>query len=194
VRLMNALYTALLGFFLAAVPGILVALLSHRLDVNDRAKRAAVASANARRLLELEILGNRTALADFWKLINGLDEANNPKDSEQHLAQMFSRGLLSYILPLWSTARWNANHPEWLDVISTAEIEQINQFYRDLQGITDLYAQIIRFPFTPDEMKQIENDRFWYNRLAGWRLPLFKRSSAIIDPLLARPLPLKAGR
>ena len=188
------LYQVLLGFFLAAVPGILVALLSHRLDVNDRAKRAALASANARRLLELEILGNRTALADFWKLINGLDDANNPQDSEQHLAQMIVHGVLSYVLPLWSTARWNANHPEWLDVISTAEIEQINRFYRDLQGITDLYAQVIRFPFTPEEAKELEQQRFWYNHVAGWRLPIFKRLVAIADPLLARPLPLQAVR
>src|SRR5262249_12688348 len=64
-----------LGVLAAALPGVLVALLSHDLSMRRSAAATRVRLANARALLTVEFDANRQALQTFWQTINALDTA-----------------------------------------------------------------------------------------------------------------------
>ncbi len=130
------------NFFLAAVPGVLIALLAFQLEVRRDNHLEARASQNGRKLLELEIESNRAALTAFWQEINDLD-TEKAEALEAHLAGMTASGFLTYPLPYWNFTRWHNAHPSWLVILGDKEIELVDRFYRNLELITDLHTRMV---------------------------------------------------
>ena len=172
----------------AALPGILVALLSHYLTQRREDRKTQQMIANARMLLALEMERNRVALATFWRTINDLDKERTATSAEGHLAAMAHAGLLMQTLPHWSFVRWEGISAEAIASLRKQNIEDIDQAYRDLRSATDLYAQLVTL--IPEERELLDKDRFWYNRYAGMRLDTFERLTAVANRLLAAPTPL----
>jgi len=179
---------ALLTLIAAAVPGVLIALLAHQLDLRrDMAEERRI-SQNTRTLLNLEVTANRTALQNFWTTINALDIPDQRKNANDHLAAMTERGLLSYPLPEWDFARWEHLSARALSAFTTAELAQIDALNRGIRSLSDLYKQLITI--TPDETAELSKDRFWVNRFSGWRDGIFTRLTALAEGTLRAPLTL----
>ncbi|MBA3825594.1 MAG: hypothetical protein H0X24_17065 [Ktedonobacterales bacterium] len=180
---------ALLTLIAAAVPGVLIALLAHQLDLRRDVAEERRISQNARTLLRLEVTANRTALQNFWTTINALDTPDGRKNANDHLAAMTERGLLSYPLPEWDFSRWERLPARALSAFTTAELAQIDALNRGIRAFNDLYKQLITI--TPDEMAELNKDRFWVNRFSGWREGIFTRLTSAVEGALRAPLPLK---
>lgn len=183
----NAALDAVLGLVGAALPGVLVALLSHYLTTRRAAGETRQRLANARALVALEFDANRSSLDSYWRTINALDPAPQGKSAEAHLAAMTENGLLGYTLPDWSFVRWDAFAPESFGALTSAELVKLDSAYRDLRAITDMYAQFVAL--TPKEWEQVST-RFGYNDFAAWRAPAFERLAQVVHRVLsAKPLP-----
>jgi hypothetical protein len=180
---------AFLTLIAAAAPGVLIALLAHQLDLRRDVAEERRISQNARALLSLEVAANRSALETFWRTINALDVPENRQNANDHLAGMTERGLLGYPLPEWDFARWEGLSPHALSAFTQAELAQIDTLNRGIRTFSDLYKQIITI--TPQEMEELNKDRFWVNRFAGWRASTFTRLTAAVDGALRTPAPLK---
>jgi hypothetical protein len=171
---------------LAAIPGVLIALLTHWLDIRRQNQLMRQESQNGRKLLGLEITSNRAALTAFWQQINDLDKDKTAKETKSHVAAMAEGGLLSYALPQWNFTRWHHSQPDWLATLSGKEVEQIDGFYRDLQLIADLHARLITL--TPQEQTYLEmgsNARFWTLRYGEMRDVLFDRLTKVVNRAVA---------
>lgn len=180
---------ALLTLIAASVPGVLIALLAHQLDLRRDVAEERRISQNARTLLSLEVAANRAALQSFWTTINALDIPDQRKKANDHLAAMTERGLLSYPLPEWDFARWETLSARAISAFTTAELVQIDALNRGIRSFSDLYKQIITL--TPEETAQLNTDRFWVNRFADWRSGLFTRLTTLADATLRGPVSLK---
>jgi hypothetical protein len=179
----------ILGVIGATLPGVLIALLGNQLQVQRENSRMSQANTSGRTLIALEIDGNRGALAEYWKTINALDTDQAPqKTREAHLAGMAAGGLIGQVVPHWSFVRWEGILPGTLAVLSPTEVTAIDKITRDLHAITDLHTQLITL--SPQEMAQLEKDRFWTNRYAGFRLSTFERLEAAVGRVLQAPHPL----
>lgn len=141
--------------------------------------------------LGLEVESNRKALLAFWKEVNALDAENKTGNITDHLAGMARGGLLAYALPHWSFVRWEGFLPQLFAALNKPEIEAVDRFNRDLQAITDLYKQMTTL--TPEENAQLERDRFWPQRYAGFRDGTFTRLNEVVTRVLAAPHPLGNG-
>src|SRR5262245_21107490 len=73
IPLMDAFWSQILAFFIAFIPGVLIALIADTLSRRRAALREQRVSENARTLLSLEVGANLNALKDFWQAINSLD-------------------------------------------------------------------------------------------------------------------------
>jgi len=176
----------LLTLIAAAVPGVLIALLAHQLDLRRDVHEERRIGQNARALLRLEVSANRAALQTFWTTINALDIPDQRRNANDHLAAMTERGLLSYPLPEWDFARWENLPAVALSAFTTAELAQIDALNRGIRTFSDLYTQIITI--TPQEMEELNKDRFWVNRFADWRDGIFKRLITVADETLRTPV------
>lgn len=176
------------NFFLAAVPGVLIALLAHQLEVRRDRQLEERASRNARQLLSLEIESNRAALAAFWQEINDLDPQKAETGSDKHLTAITENGFLTYPLPHWNSTRWQPAQPGWLKVLNEKEVELVDRFYRNLELITDLHTRIVTL--TPQEQEQLSHDRFWASRFTSMRNRLFPRLVEVVNRTLTAQNPL----
>lgn len=59
----------------------------------------------------------------------------------------------------------------------------IDQVYRDLRTISDLYAEMLTLE--PDERERLNTDHFWYNRYAGWKLVTWRLIVPAVERVLA---------
>jgi hypothetical protein len=179
-------FTVVLAIIGATLPGVLVALISDYLSSRREVRETARLSANARMLVQLEVASNRDALRAFWDTINGLDKEQKPT-AEEHLAGMANGGMLGYTLPEWSFVRWERFPPQAFGALRTKAVAELDVLYRELRAITEMYAKLVTF--SPEERDELNHDRFWYNRFAGWRAPAFERLAQVVGHALsAQPL------
>jgi hypothetical protein len=177
-----------LDVILASLPGVLVALLTYWLTVRHEAALAARGSANERTLLRLEMAHNHAALAAFWQGIQDLAKKKDPDIEYEGLAALASGGLLAQIAPKWSVRRWEHISAEALSRVGEKDLAEIDQTYRTLRTISDLFTQLITM--TPEESALLDKDRFWPNRYADWRQGTFDRLSAAVASVLGGRDPL----
>jgi hypothetical protein len=186
---MDAFWGQILAFFIAFIPGVLIALIADNLSRRRAALREARVSENARTLLWLEIGANLGALKDFWQTINGLDTEPRQDGAEAHLAAMAQNGLLGYTVPRWSVARWERLAPETMGALDKGDIFSLTRVYNGLQEVADLYGQLLTIP--DDERAILDHERFWYNRFAANRIRFFERLQKQITETLALGNPLE---
>jgi hypothetical protein len=168
---------------LATLPGVLVALVSYWLTIVRERRERQEANANARLALSLEMRANRGALDAFWREINALDAEGKELASEEHLAGMAYGGVLRHRLPHWRSGRWEQFPAPAFGALTAKEVAMIDQVYRDLWTISDLYAEMLALE--PDEREQLNPDRFWYNRYAGWKLVTWRLIVPAVERVLA---------
>jgi len=174
-----------LGVLAAALPGVLVALLSHYLSTRRSAAATRVRLANARALLTVEFDANRQALQTFWQTINALDTAPQGKTTAQHLAALAEQGLLGYTLPPWSSIRWDAFSAENFGALLPKELFALDRAYRDLRDFGEAYAKLLVIP--AQEQEVLSGDRFWPSRFAEPRAGEFDRLTQTVARLLSVP-------
>src|SRR5215471_4848705 len=179
----------ILAFFIAFIPGVLIALIADYLSRRRDTQREARVNENARTLLSLEVSANLNALKDFWGTINGLDTEPQGKTLEEHAAAMAQNGLLGYTAPRWSVFRWKRLAPQTAGALDRRDIFSLTHVYNGLQEISDLYGQILTIP--DDERAILDQDRFWYNRFAGNRIRFFERLQKQVTETLALGNPLE---
>jgi hypothetical protein len=112
---MDTFWAQILAFFIAFIPGVVIALLADTLSRRRDAQRERRVNENARTLLALEVGANLGALRDFWRTINGLDTEHQNEGVEAHFAAMAQNGLLGYTAPRWSVTRWERLAPQTAD-------------------------------------------------------------------------------
>jgi hypothetical protein len=177
----------MLAFFVAFIPGVLIALIADYLSRRRATERERRVNENARTLLALEVGSNLTALRDFWQTINGLD-TERQKETEAHFAAMAQNGLLGYTAPSWSVARWERLAPQTAGALDKRDIFSLTRVYAGLQEIGDLYGQILTIP--DDERAILDHERFWYNRFAGNRIRFFERLQRQVTETLSLGNPI----
>jgi hypothetical protein len=181
----------LAGVVLAAVPGVLVALFTQYLVQRTAANDLRRLTVNARAVLRLEVQSNLETLRSFWQTVNDLDDEHHPADSTKHLARMFYSGLTSYQSPAWAVVRWERLPAEAYAALSDKEIAVLDRLYRDLRSIATMYGQVANLSdLSANERQELEGDRFWYNRLADWRIGIYKRLNQAAERALATSNPL----
>ena len=175
------------GIIAASVPGILVALITQYLALIHEARTARRAVANALALLGLEMERNHDVLKEFWTGINALDTASSREETANHLAAMAAGGLLGQTLPHWSFLRWETATPEAIGALDKKDVEKIDQIYRNLRTVTDLFTQLVTLQ--PDERAQLEGTRFWANRYADMRSGTFDRLGQVVESVISTKSP-----
>jgi hypothetical protein len=178
----------ILAFFIAFIPGVMIALIADYLSRRRDTQREQRVNENARTLLALEIGANLNALKDFWQAINSLDTDPQGKTLEEHAAAMAQNGLLGYTVPRWSAMRWERLAPQTAGALDQRDIFSLTRVYNGLQEISDLYGQILTIP--DDERAILDHDRFWYNRFAGNRIRFFERLQRQVTETLSLGNPL----
>jgi len=179
---------SVIALVVAAVPGIIVALFTNYLNVRREDAQARRLIANARVLLGMELENNRQALDTFWREINGMDKEGVAEAPQSHLAGMAAGGLLDYAVPRWSFTRWERIFPQVVATLEPKQVAEIDQIYRDLRAISELFEKLVTL--TPEERQELDRDRFWYNRYAGWRGAMFERLSALVTRASALQNPM----
>jgi hypothetical protein len=185
---MDGFWGQMLAFFVAFIPGVLIALIADFLSRRRDTERERRVNENARTLLALEVGSNLTALRDFWQTINGLDTERQRDGLEAHLAAMAQNGLLGYTAPRWSVARWERLAPQTAGALDKRDIFSLTRVYAGLREIGDLYGQILTIP--DDERAILDGDRFWYNRFAGNRIRFFERLQRQVTETLSLGNPI----
>lgn len=176
------------GIIAASVPGILVALVTQYITLIHEARTTRRAIANALALLGLEMERNYDVLKEFWAGINALDTEQSREETANHLAAMVAGGLLGQTLPHWSFLRWETATPEAIGALDKKDVVTIDQLYRNLRTVTDLFTQLVTLQ--PEERAQLEHDRFWANRYADMRSGTFDRFGKVVESALSTELPL----
>ena len=176
------------NFFLASVPGVLIALLAYVLQIQRDGQLEMRASRNARQLLSLELESNRAALRAFWQEVTDLDTEKAEINSDQHLTAITEAGFLTYPLPHWNTIRWQPATPSWLNLLDVKEVELVDRFYRNLELISDLHNRLVTL--TPQEQELLAKDRFWASTYASMRNRLFPRFVDLVNRSLNAENPL----
>jgi len=177
---MDTFWTQILAFFIAFIPGVVIALLADSLS-----RRRVLIHAP----LALEVGANLGALRDFWQTINGLDTEHQNEGVEAHFAAMAQNGLLGYTAPRWSIVRWERLAPQTAGALDERDIFSLTRVYSGLRDITDLYGQILTIH--DDERAILDNERFWYNRFAGNRIRFFERLQKQVTETLSLGNPLE---
>ena len=186
---MDTFWAQILAFFIAFIPGVVIALLADSLSRRRDAQRERRVNENARTLLALEVGANLGALRDFWRTINGLDTEHQNEGVEAHFAAMAQNGLLGYTAPRWSIVRWERLAPQTAGALDERHIFSLTRVYSGLRDITDLCGQILTIP--DDERAILDNERFWYNRFAGNRIRFFERLQEQVTETLSLGNPLE---
>lgn len=180
------------ALLIASVPGVLVAVLSQYLSVRHENAVERQMVANAQLLLSLEFENNQQALTTFWTGLNALDKEGHPEDKDAHLIAIVHAGLLNQTAPHWSHVRWQRISPRALAEISPKDLAVMDQCYRELDAISDLFTKLITL--SPDEKAYLDGGhRFWYNNFPDIRKDTFAQLDAAVTRALAAPNPLKAS-
>jgi hypothetical protein len=169
---------------------VLVALLADYLQARREDRNTRQLYASARRLLTLEVDNNRAALSTFWTTINRLD-AEQHKDSTEHLAAMYNNGVIGHELPLWSFSRWERLEADTFAAFGDKELAGVDQMNRALKSITELYSSLTTL--TSDDKAQLEKNmggRFWVNDLARDRYPTYDKLAAAVQQVTGMPSPM----
>lgn len=180
----------ILSIFIASIPGVVVALLSQYLQQRHEDQNNRRIYLSARGLLAAEVNSNRAALDTFWRTINALD-AEAHTDLKEHLTAMAENGLLGYPLPHWSLARWQRLEAVTFPAFTAAELTAVEQINRGLEGIIDLYTQLVTL--TPEEKEEMSSGsarRFWPSYYADNRDLTFTRLTQAVNQVLDAPQPI----
>lgn len=175
--------SSVLGAMVAALPGVIVALVSSLLVSVRQRSQVRMRRANARALIALEFDDNRLALDRFWKLINQLDPQWPGDDPLTHLTALAAHGLLAYSLPEWSYVRWNAFAPEYYGAFQPKELTELDQAYRDLRAVADTYAKLVTL--TPQEQAAYAQDPQWAAHFAHARGATYLLLAQAVERVLA---------
>jgi hypothetical protein len=187
---MSQFLEAVVAFFVAAVPGVVVALLSQYLQQRRENVNQRRLYASARRLLALEVGNNRTSLDAFWRQINGLD-AEHHEDGTEHLAAMYYAGVVGYELPQWSYYRWERLEADTFAAFAEKELASIDQMNRALKSITEYYGSLITLTDSDKaELNKNVSGRFWGNDLARERYSTFTKLAAAVQQVIGAPSPM----
>jgi hypothetical protein len=187
---MQNFLTAIAAFFVAALPGVVVALLSQYLQQRRDNVNQRRLYASARRLLALEVNNNRTSLDAFWGQINRLD-AEHHEDGTEHLAAMYYGGLVGYELPQWGFYRWERLEADTFAAFAEKELAGIDQMNRAFKSITEYYGSLITLTDSDKaELNKNVSGRFWGNDLARERYPIYSRLAATIQQATGAPSPM----
>ncbi len=114
------------ALFVASLPGIVVAFLTQYLTQRREDQNTRRLYASARQLLALEVENNRASLDAFWRTIESLD-TKQYQDPKEHLAALAANGLLGYVLPHWSFARWERLEPKTYAAFDQKELTLVDQ-------------------------------------------------------------------
>jgi hypothetical protein len=193
--------TDLPGVAAAAIPGIIVALLTYWLTTRRANLDARQATANARALLALEMGSNADTLRRYWDQIHRLDKdfvPGAPMTDEQltaHLAAMALAGWVSgqYPTPRWSVIRWEGFPASALGGLSDKQLAEVDAGYRDLRAFGDEYTKMVFI--SPEERGALEANmggRFWHLRFAESRVEMYKRVDALARRVMQNQ-PLRAA-
>jgi hypothetical protein len=179
----------LIGAILAALPGIIVALLADFLNQLHQRRTQQATQTNARLLLSLEITGNLNTLRQFWQDLNALDP-DRKTNPQEHLTALADHGLLGFTAPYWSTTRWTRLAPESLPAFTTKETEIADRLYRDLDMISKLFTKLS--VLSPDDRKYYEQfNRFWVNRFGEDYAPTLNQLATTVNRVLQSENPLQ---
>jgi hypothetical protein len=177
------------GYALAAIPGIIIALLVDFLNQYHQRRTQQATQTNARLLLSLEITGNLNALRQFWQDLNALDPDRKTK-AEEHLTALADHGLIGFTAPNWSTTRWTRLAPESLPAFTAKETQVADQLYRDLDTISKLFTKLS--VLEPDQRKYYEQfNRFWVNRFGEDYAPTLNQLATVVNRVLQSENPLQ---
>jgi hypothetical protein len=181
---------AVVAFFVAAVPGVVVALLSQYLQQRRENVNQRRLYASARRLLALEVNNNRASLDAFWRQINELD-AEHHEDSTEHLAAMYFAGLVGYEVPQWSFYRWERLEADTFAAFAEKELAGIDQMNRACESVTQYYGSLVTLTDSDKaELAQNMKGRFWGNDLARERISIYTRLAAAVQQVIGAPSPM----
>lgn len=184
---MTGFFDVLGSVLVAAVPGILVALVGQYFAYRQEERRYRRMIDNGRRLVALELRANLDGFQSFWREINDLDAEHNTADPAKHLEGMAYGGLLGRPAPRWSFARWETTDADTLAALDATEVERLEQVNLDLRAFTDLYTEIITL--SPQEQTQISSggssQRFWGGYFANWRQNQFKQLTQLANRILS---------
>ncbi|SRR5579875_505997 len=184
---MSPLLATLGGIAVAAIPGVIVALIGQYAAYRADEAKYRRTILTGRRLVALELRANLTAFQDFWNAINNLDADHNTTDPQKHLEGMAYGGLLSQTPPHWSFARWETPDSETLAALSVDEVERLEQVYVDLRAFNDLFTTIVAL--SPEERNQINQGgsvgRFWGSYYADWRARPFAQLNQLANRILS---------
>lgn len=180
------------ALIIASVPGVLVALVTQWLNVRHENEVERRSVANAQMLLALEIEENQRALGVFWTELNALDKEGHAGDPVAHLEALVTAGLLNQTSPRWSSARWGHVSPRALAELARKDLAVVDQIYRDLERIGDLFAKLVTL--SPEEKKYLDDGtRFWYKRYPDIRGETYAQLAVLVTRALAAVNPLKGG-
>jgi len=187
---MQNFLTAIAAFFVAALPGVIVALLSQYLQQRRENVNQRRLYASARRLLALEVNNNRASLDAYWRQINELD-AEHHEDGTEHLAAMYYGGLVGYDLPKWGFSRWERLEADTFSAFSEKELVGIDQMNRALKSIVEYYGSLVTLTDSDKaELNKNVSGRFWGNDLARERYPIYSRLAAAVQQVIGASSPM----
>lgn len=176
-------WSDVLGTLGAALPGVVVALVSSLLVYLRQRGQGRMRIANARALIALEYDDNRLALDRFWTLINQLDPQWPSSDPLAHLAAMAAHGLLAYSLPEWSFVRWNGFVPDDYRAFQPKELTELDQAYRDLRAVSDAYRKLVTL--SPQQQAAYAQDPQWAAHFAHDRGATYLLLAQAVERVLA---------
>jgi len=180
----------IIAFFVAAVPGVGIALLSQYLQQRRENMNQQRLYASARRLMALEVNNNRTSLDAYWRQINQLDSEHH-EDGTEHLAAMYYGGLIGYELPQWSFIRWERLEAETYAAFSEKELAGIDQMNRALKSVIEYYGSLVTLTDSDKaELNKNVSGRFWGNDLARDRYSTFTKLAAAVQEVIGAPSPM----
>ena len=180
-----------LDVILASLPGIIVALLTYWLTIRHEAILATRAAGNELALLRFEYASNRAALAAFWQSVTDLANIPLPEHEEyEGLALLARNGLIGQppSPPRWSFTRWESISAPALSRLAEKDLAELDQTYRGLHTISDLYSKLVTF--SPEERAILDRERFWPHWYRDMRQTTFDRLSTLVVATLAARDPL----
>lgn len=176
-------WSDVLGALGAALPGVVVALVSMLLVYLRQRRMRRMRLRSARALIALEFDDNRLALDRFWIQINQLDPRWPNSDPLTHLAAMAAHGLLAYTLPEWSFVRWNSFMADDYRAFQPKELTELDQAYRELRAVTDAYRKLVIL--SPQQQAAYANDPQWATQFAHDRGATYLLLAQAVERVLA---------
>ena len=178
------------AIFVASLPGVAVALLSHFLQQRRDNLNLQRLYASARRLLALEVDNNRASLDAYWHQINELDSEHH-EDGTEHLAAMYYGGLLGYELPKWGFYRWERLEADTFAAFREKELAGIDEMNRAFRSIIEYYGSLVTLTDSDKaELNKNVSGRFWGNDLARMRYSTYTKLATAVQQVIGAPSPM----